>query len=330
MLTVTTSAVGREIPPNDPALRYTGCVRVDANAEHARFDRCVPADGGFQYDAPGTHVSLRTDALSIVARFRGNGLQTRRDAVNGVGVVMVDGQRSGTYRVDGTAINSVTVLNVTNAVMRDVEIWLPYAESVDFLGLTVNDTARLQPVPKRARPRYVAYGDSITQGFWATDVTFTYPVLVAMRNGWELVNLGCGGRQATATDGQVIGSVPADVITILIGFNDHYGNKPLDRYRADVRGMLQRIRAAQPQTPIYLITPPWSTEPFPTKLGLHLEDYRRVLRAIAAEAHDAHLHIVEGPDLIPADAGFFADGIHPNDRGFRSLADKLAPQLKTP
>ena len=221
------------------------------------------------------------------------------------------------------------VLNSADATLRDIEIWLPYAESVDFLGLTVNKTARILPMTLPNRPRYVAYGDSITQGYRAADALATYPVLVAKARGWELTNLGFGWRQATADDGRVIGSLPADLITILIGFNDFYMKKPLDRYRADVRGILQNIRATQPTTPIFLITPLWSAEEArSTNPGSRLEDYRQVLREVAAETKDANLHLVEGPDLIPSDATLFSDGIHPNDNGFRNLAENLAPRLQ--
>ncbi|MCS6242561.1 MAG: hypothetical protein H2172_01680 [Opitutus sp.] len=67
------------------------------------------------------------------------------------------------------------------------------------------------------RLRYVAYGDSITQGYRASDALAAYPVLVAKARGWKLTNLGLGWRQATS-DGRFIGSMPADIITILIGF----------------------------------------------------------------------------------------------------------------
>lgn len=322
--------VGRDVPPNAPEFRYIGCVAVDLNAERARFDRVINDPAGFRYDAPGARIVFRTDATSVTAHFRFNGLHNRRDAVNGFGIVMVDGKKGESYKVEAIndEIQSVPLWESADAAMRDMEVCLPYGESVDFLGLTVNDNASVLPVPPKTRPRYVAYGDSITHGFRAKDVLSTYPVLVAQSRDWELINLGFGSRQASADDGRIIGSVPADIITILIGFNDHYGNKPLDRYRSDVNGILENIRVAQPKTPIFLITPLWSSEPFPTNLGLRLEDYRQVLREIVTEEKDANLHIIEGTDLIPADAKFFTDGVHPNDDGFHSLAEKLAPRLQ--
>ena len=320
---------GHKIQPDNRALKYRGCARVEATAERARFDRSVEAVGGFRYNAPGGRIVFRTDATSVVAQFRGNQLHTRRDAVNRVGVVFVNGTKRGICSLDGTAIGPVhvPVLQEERPALRDIEIWLPYGESVDFEGLVVNADARFFPTATSDRPRYVAYGDSITHGFQASDPTLTYPSLLAVAKGWELTNLGFGCHTATADDGKLIGAVPADVITILIGFNDHLGNKPLEQYRADVAGLLRNIRAAQPNTPIWLITPLWSAEPWPTNLGLHLEDYRKVLRKITAAADDPRLQLIEGTDLIPADPGCFTDGVHPNDRGFRIMADQLAAKI---
>ena len=180
----------REVPPTAPELSYPGSVVAEVSAERARFSRVVKADKGLENDAPGTRIIFRTDAKVILAQFQANGLRVR-DAVNGVGAVVVDGKKTSNYAIDGpgTGILNVPVLNSADATLRDIEIWLPYAESVDFLGLTVNKTARILPMTLPNRPRYVAYGDSITQGYRAADALATYPVLVAKARGWELTNL---------------------------------------------------------------------------------------------------------------------------------------------
>jgi lysophospholipase L1-like esterase len=51
------------------------------------------------------------------------------------------------------------------------------------------------------------------------------------------------------------------------------------------------------------------------------------LREIAVAANDPRLHLIEGTELIPADASFFTDGIHPNDKGFRCMADGVASKV---
>ena len=72
-----------------------------------------------------------------------------------------------------------------------------------------------------------------------------------------------------------------------MGYNDYNGKKPVAEYKADIDGIIRGIRAAQPKTPIYLITPLWSTEP----AGPRLEDYRKAVREVAAAMKGA-THVV--------------------------------------
>ena len=318
-----------EIPPDSSDLHYSDYAHATITTERARFDRVIEAGSGFQFDNPGARIRFRTDATSVVARLFYNGMHQRMDAVNGIGVFRVDGRNCGSFLhvKPRPGKIAVKILAEEKTAERDCEIVLPYGDSVDFEGLTVNDGARFYPMKPRPGIRYVAYGDSITHGFRSSDVTKGYAFLMAEQKGWELVNMGFGSRRATAADGKAIAALPADVITILIGFNDHYGNKPLDQYEADMTGLLRNIRAGQPKTPIYVITPLWSTEPFPTHLGLHLEQYRAIVRKVVQTENDPNLHGIEGPDLIPHDKKFFTDGVHPNDSGFAVLAENLGPRV---
>lgn len=329
ILMTTPMLVADEIRPDSPHLQYSGHAHAVILAERARFDRIIEAGAGFQFDNPGVRIRFRTDATSVVAKLFYNGMHQRMDAVNGVGVFRVDGKERGSFQNGKPRPGkiNVTILDEKKAAEHDCEILLPYGDSVDFEGLIVNAGARFYPVPPRPVVRYVACGDSITHGFRASNVTKGYAFLLAEQKGWQLVNMGFGSRRATADDGKTIGALPADVITILIGFNDHFGNKPLEQFAADMTGLLRNIRAAQPETPIHVITPLWSTEPFPTHLGLRLENYRVVVRQVVQQADDPNLHLIEGPELIPHDKKFFTDGVHPNDSGFAALAEHLGARI---
>ncbi len=278
---------------------------------------------------PGARIRFTTDARQIAARLDYTALSPRLDTINSAGWWMVDGKMDGTFTCGaqrpGKTVASPRIK--ADGAVHEYELILPYGDSIDFNGLEVNAEAKFFPVKPRPRTRYVAYGDSITHGYHATDVSHTYPFLVAADKGWQLINMGFGSREMTASDGAVVGSLQADVITVLMGFNDYYHNKSVKNYTADAIGLLRGIRSTQPRVPVYYMTPLWSTEPLPTKLGLHLEDYRKALRAALASVHDANLHIVEGPDLIPHDPKYFADGIHPNDAGFAILAKSLEKVL---
>jgi lysophospholipase L1-like esterase len=210
---------------------------------------------------------------------------------------------------------------------RDYEIILPYGDSVDFTGLSVSEGEVFLPAAPSPRFRYVAYGDSITQGFWASDVTRTFPYLIGAENQWEVVNLGFAGRRATGSDGALLGQTPANVVTILMGFNDHHQNAPVAECEQNLRTTVQLFRQLQPATPLGLITPLWSNYAS-ANAAAPLEDYREAVRRIVADGNGTPTHLIEGLDLIPADAALFTDGIHPNDRGFELLAKNLAAALR--
>ena len=140
---------------------------------------------------------------------------------------------------------------------HDYEIVLPYGDAVDFQGLEVNAAARMETPPAAPAVRYVAYGDSVTHGFTASAIDKTYPYLVAHKMGWQLINLGLGGRSSNVSDAHVLKTLKADVITVLMGVNDWQGGAPLERYRKNMNGFFDALRAVQPAVPIYFITSLW-------------------------------------------------------------------------
>ena len=77
------------------------------------------------------------------------------------------------------------------SVLADVLIW-PGGADIDFLGLTLTDHMEEKPVLQRilAPPtlRYIAHGDSITQGFCGGEES--YPELLARLAGWLPINMG--------------------------------------------------------------------------------------------------------------------------------------------
>ncbi len=308
--------------PDDPHIAYSDYIRLTLSPERARFDRLIDAEHGMGHDSPGTRIRFQTDG-AVAARFHYTALHTH-DKQNGVGVVLVDGGKRFAFDASQRPGLLSVPLGALGGTMHDFELLLPYADSVDFLGLEVTDDAEFAPVGPRPAFRYVAYGDSITQGYWASDVTGTFACLLAKAKNWTLINMGYGGRQATAGDGALVGSVPADLITCSMGANDAIANKSAAQFRADMEGVVSGIRSRQPMTPLYLITPLFSTQPFG---GAPLEQFRTELRDLVSHAADANLHLIEGPELTPHDEGNLPDGIHPNDAAFAIMAQRLTTML---
>ena len=316
------------IAPDDGDLHYSGCAHLDLSASSASCDRLI-RDSPFHVDNPSMRIAFRTAAKSVavVLEYAAKAdLPVGHHAYNSSGVGLVDGAKRAVFTRQSDSGGRQTVdLTPPSPGQHTYEVLMPVADKVDFCGVELEEGAHLGPVEEDPGPRYVPYGDSITQGFWASSPARTYPYLVARNNGWDLVNMGFGSRAATASDGEAVARLDPDLVTVLIGVNDCLGGRSVTEYEDSVRGFVSHLRQTETTVPTYLITPlnvpgPWAgTE--------DLDSYREAIRAFVRASDDTHLHLIEGPDLIPDERQYFQDGLHPNDAGFALMAQRLGEKL---
>lgn len=214
------------------------------------------------------------------------------------------------------------------------ELWLPQGSAVKLRALCVPDGASLRPV-EDLRPRWVAYGSSITQCGGAHSPARTWPATAARLLDLNLTSLGYGGNcHCDPIVGMMMADLPADLITLKLGINIMaQGSLAPRSYQPAVIGMVRAIRRKQPTTPIGLITaivsPP--REEQKNALGLSLSDYRthtaeavRRLRACG----DEHVHLFDGRSLLgEEDAGYLPDDTHPNADGYELIGRRAAKQV---
>lgn len=318
-----------DVALDNPLIQITDCARAVRSPNKLTMDRYIKAEGGFQHDNPGARISFRTDAKTITAKLKFTPLHTRMDAVNSTGFYTVDGKIAGSFQRDSKSAEiTIALPQNESGSARDYALIMPFGDSVELTGLSLSGGKLFAPA---ARPqfKYIAYGDSITHGFRAENITKTYPFMVGEKLRWQVVNMGFGSRTAVASDGDAIAACGGNLISILIGFNDFYGNKTLATYAQDIKGMIRNIRKQQPETPIFLITPLWSSEPAwaAGKIGLKLDDYRKTASQVAAESNDKHLYLVDGLSLMDNKLELTTDGIHPNDKGFAQIAERLTAKF---
>jgi len=329
----------RDVPANHQSIMFSDYVaEANTHDDYVRFDRIFEMPGrGYRWDSPGTRVQFRTNSRHVVARLRYSEKHSSPSARVPIGLYFVDGRtREGwtfTSQAKGIIrpVEDVTVVFPvpSTAGFHDYALVLPYGDSVDFGGLTLDEDAELVMPKPRPAIRYVAFGDSITQGFAASHVGLTYPYLLAESRGWELINMGYGGRTAHATDGEVIREREAGIVTILLGGNEWQGGVAPETYRANMRSLLAGVRVRQPRVPIYVITPLWVSPAWkPERARFNLESYREELRGLVNELADPVLYLVEGPALIDHDEKYFDRVlVHPNDAGFAQMAARLSARI---
>ena len=209
---------------------------------------------------------------------------------------------------------------------RVYDIWLPHLCPVEVRGLEVEDGSVVEAAPPLAF-RWLAYGDSITQGMNASLPLFTWPARAAQALDAEVVNLGVGGATLHAELARSVPDLHLQLITISYGANDYVVNVPLADLRVHAAGLLDALRRRYAGVPVVVTTPIPLFKPVGlNQLGLALDDYREALESVVAGRPDVHL--VRGTDLVPADHYYFNDWTHPNDQGMVSYSQNILPYLK--
>lgn len=346
MITVSASAADMFIPADDKSLSYSDFVRLsmidspDGNGlKMARFDRISgPASTGYAFDNPGARLRFRTDAQRITVHLFYNDRHVSRSARNPVGIYLIDGRNEPgwTFRT-----KSATVVRKTEKVdvkidipgggtYHDYEIVMPYGDSVDVLGISVNDDAKFAaPAP---RPAFVClvYGDSVSQGFTASNIGKTYAYRLGELKKWQIVNAATGGRSSSASDGTEFAEIKCSMLLVLIGVNDWQGGVAPPVYKKNITGFIRNFRKKQSDTPICFLTPLWVPPSWKSsRVSADLEEYRNALREAVAESGYAGIRIVEGPALIDHSPEYFDKiAVHPNDAGFEIMAGRLWRKLE--
>ncbi len=208
-------------------------------------------------------------------------------------------------------------------------IYLPEGMQPLVLSLTA---VKGEIAPAPALPRWLAYGDAVTQGWIASGPAQGWAAITARKSGLDLINLGfAGSGQAEIVSAEHLASLQADVISVAYGANcwtrtPHSAPMLFE----SVRGFLALVRSGHPTTPMVVISPIRRTdaEHTPNKLGATLVDLRDAVEAATRDrivSGDTMLSLVGGEDIISPE--HLADGIHPGDEGHKRIASAAAKAL---
>jgi lysophospholipase L1-like esterase len=197
----------------------------------------------------------------------------------------------------------------------------------------------IAPAPRE--PRWLCYGDSIAEGWCASEPAGAWPHVVAREQGLDVVNLGyAGAARGELASAEEIAKLPADVISIAHGTNC-WTRTPHSAalFEESLRAFLALVRTGHPRTPIIAISPILraDAERAPNPLGATLADLRAAFERTVLEqggvgsdtsgpGPDVSLTLVRGLPLLPRER--LPDGIHPDDAGHASLARALGPVLR--
>ncbi|MEU3890424.1 GDSL-type esterase/lipase family protein [Streptomyces sp. NPDC029041] len=210
-----------------------------------------------------------------------------------------------------------------------------YKGDAVFQGLVLDGSATTFAPPAPSRTIEFV-GDSITVGTTSSQNARTaYGWLIGERLGAEHTQIAQGGaclvaaadgcvgleRQFTklnpnvATPDWDFSRYRADAVVINLGTNDVGHGVSAAQFQSGYSSLLRKVRAAYPQAWIFALE---------TFRGRFVPQTEAAVKAAVAGG-DARVSFVDTTGWLAS--GDLTDAVHPNDRGHRVIADRLAPVI---
>jgi acyl-CoA thioesterase-1 len=176
-------------------------------------------------------------------------------------------------------------------------------------------------VPTAARPtggeHIIAFGDSLVAGRGAS-AGRDFPSVLSQRLGTPIINAGRNGdttaRALARLDRDVLARNPRIVI-VLLGGNDFLRRVPVEETFQNLESIVVQIR--QRGAAVVLVG---------VGVGLFFDSYGGAFEALSKRT--SAVLVPDILDGIIAHADLMADAIHPNDRGYAIIADRLESSLR--
>ncbi|MCS6970996.1 MAG: GDSL-type esterase/lipase family protein [Planctomycetota bacterium] len=214
-------------------------------------------------------------------------------------------------------------------------LWLPLISTCDVAGILIADGAQLAPAPP-LQPRWLAIGDSLTQGFSVQSPLDAWVHRLARRFDLPVWNLGVGGiRIEPEVFVWALATRTWDLVTIALGSNHAWRDEDLATL-AERAAELARIACSGQHRRLVWLLPPWKpcedglgpTEFQGVPLNGHTAARLRAVRQTLADALAAfapRLELIS--DYVPHDPRLLPDGLHPQAHGSALIAQRLEELL---
>lgn len=196
--------------------------------------------------------------------------------------------------------------------------------STESAGAAPRASSGLTTARATGKVTVLFFGTSLTAGY-GLDPAIAFPNLVARKAadaGTPIVaiNAGLSGETSAGALRRIDWTLrkPVDIVVLETGGNDALRALDADSLKANIRSVIARIRALQPKARIVL-----AVMEAPPNLGArYTASFRKAYQDVAAEEN-----LTAIPFLLDKVAGFDAlnqaDGVHPNDKGERVVADNV-------
>lgn len=319
----------------DPALSLEGLALSDR--EGRRYWR-LPADVIDQVNSgvsevakfpSGARVRFATDSrrIALCAVVGPAGYIKNVGAIGKCGLAgYVDGEWHYVVYPAASDAEEMTGAYDLDGKMHEHTVYLPLFTPLYDLMIGLDDDAQVKPPrPYAVQKPIVFYGSSITNGASATHAGNAYVSIVCRRLDASFLNLGFSG---SARGEESIARYIAGLDMSLFVMDYDHNAPDAAHLEATHERFFRIVREAQPDLPIALISKP-DFDIDPEGNAARRAVIRRTYEHALA-AGDARVRFIDGETLFGTTErrDCLVDGIHPNDLGFRRMADAITPVLR--
>ena len=241
-----------------------------------------------------------------------------------------ESRHAGTAQPNRDEADLVRMLCVRNAGDAGMESWqlnLPLYGGAAFVQVGLAPGAAVEPPAPHRMGRICFYGSSITQGGCASRPGNAYTTMVCRALDAEQVNLGfSGSARGEPAMAERIASIPGLAAFVM----DYDYNAPTPEHLAATHEPFFRIvRAARPDLPILVLSAPSVWPDSPEAMRRRRDIVRATVRRARARG-DRLVRFLDGARLFGRTGrdDCTVDRVHPNDLGFRRMADAVLPALR--
>ncbi len=272
----------------------------------------------FVTDSPYVAISVKLNHVYKMSHFAFTG---------SIGCDMYSGTRYIGTIVPPTNVVDVYegVINVPFTESQEYTINMPLYSGIDKMYIGIKEGCTLKAAPDYAITKPVVYyGSSVTQGGCASRPGNAYQNIISRNLDADFINLGFSGSARAEVE---IANYIATLQMSAFVYDYDYNAFSLEHYWESHERMFKIIRAAQPTTPIVMLTrPKYYLSPDERKrFDVLMNTYNN-----AVAAGDKNVYYIDGITLLAPEMreAALVDNVHPTDVGFLSMANVIGEKLK--
>ncbi|MDD3153883.1 MAG: SGNH/GDSL hydrolase family protein [Victivallaceae bacterium] len=281
----------------------------------------------------GGRIRLRSDSrwIAIRATLRCSCDMNHMPRLGSAGFdCYADGVFFASFQPDAKVVNQaphhfegVSRVSFADKKMRDWTVNLPLYGGVETIEIGLEPDCVLEsPRPHKVERPVIFYGSSITQGGCASRPGNSYPAILARTLDFEEINWGfSGSARGELAMAEAVAKLNASLFVM-----DYDHNAPDVEYlRKTHEPFFRTVREQNPELPILLLSRCdfHKFDPCAERRSVIEETYRHTLAS-----GDKRTNYIDGETLFEGESDCTVDGCHPNDLGFRHMANRILPVMR--